>query len=113
MWKDDESVWSITLHPTDNEKATFTVEAEILVSAIGGFSLPSTDPTSFPGLSEYKGDVSSFYSELMDTEPLRKWWHSARYNHSISLRNKKVAVIGNGCSGAQIIPESRLCKNRC
>ena len=60
MWKDDESMWSVTLHPTDNERASFTVEAEILVSAIGGFSLPSTDPTSFPGLSEYKGDVSSF-----------------------------------------------------
>lgn len=26
-------------------------------------------------------------------------WHSARWNHEVPLSGKKVAVIGNGCSG--------------
>jgi 4-hydroxyacetophenone monooxygenase len=32
-------------------------------------------------------------------------FHSARWDHSIDLRDKRVAVIGNGASAAQFIPE--------
>jgi cation diffusion facilitator CzcD-associated flavoprotein CzcO len=31
-------------------------------------------------------------------------FHTARWNHSVSYKNKRVAVIGNGCSAAQVVP---------
>jgi cation diffusion facilitator CzcD-associated flavoprotein CzcO len=31
-------------------------------------------------------------------------FHSARWDHSIDLTNKTVAVIGNGASAAQFVP---------
>lgn len=30
--------------------------------------------------------------------------HTARWNHSVALDNKNVVVIGNGCSGTQVVP---------
>lgn len=54
--------------------------APILVSALGLLEVPRWP--DIPGLSSFKGDV----------------FHSARWNKSIDLSNKRVAVIGNGAS---------------
>lgn len=32
-------------------------------------------------------------------------WHSAKWNHDVSLKGKKVAVIGTGASAIQFVPE--------
>lgn len=66
------------------------VEAEVVVSAVGGFSTP-LDSSSVPikGLNDFKGEM----------------WHSARWNWSADLENKKIAAIGNGCSAFQFVPE--------
>lgn len=56
-----------------------TVEAEVLIWAIGGFVNPNI-PADLRG--QFKGEV----------------FHSARWNHDVSLSNKRVGVIGNGCS---------------
>jgi cation diffusion facilitator CzcD-associated flavoprotein CzcO len=42
-----------------------------------------------PGLEEFRG----------------LHWHTARWNHQVDLRNKRVAVIGTGATAAQIVPE--------
>lgn len=42
-----------------------------------------------PGLKEFKGHVV----------------HSAAWDHNYDYRNKKIAVIGNGSSGIQIVPQ--------
>lgn len=42
-----------------------------------------------PGLKEFKGHVV----------------HSAAWDHHYDYRNKKIAVIGNGSSGIQIVPQ--------
>jgi cation diffusion facilitator CzcD-associated flavoprotein CzcO len=54
--------------------------------AAGGLSKPSFP--DIPGLSTYEGTT----------------FHSAAWDHSFDLTNKRVAVIGTGASAIQIIP---------
>ncbi|KAG5812639.1 hypothetical protein H9Q74_003591 [Fusarium xylarioides] len=64
----------------------FTKQCTILLSAVGGFSIPRQ--SKFPGMDKYKG----------------RTFHTAEWDHTFGWRNKKVAVIGNGCSAAQVVP---------
>ncbi|KAF4994132.1 hypothetical protein FDECE_13232 [Fusarium decemcellulare] len=64
----------------------FMKQCTILLSAVGGFSIPR--PARFPGIDRYKGKV----------------FHTAEWDHTFDWKNKAVAVIGNGCSAAQVVP---------
>ncbi|KAL8292094.1 hypothetical protein RQP46_001560 [Phenoliferia psychrophenolica] len=66
----------------------FTIECDVLVSAIGGFSSPLDKPVGMKGLDLFKGPT----------------FHSARWNNEVDLAGKRVGVIGNGCSATQFIP---------
>ncbi|KAK4047414.1 hypothetical protein OIV83_005461 [Microbotryomycetes sp. JL201] len=58
----------------------------ILISAVGGLAnpnFPPFDPTLFDG-------------------PV---FHSAEWDQSVSLKDKHVVVVGNGCSAAQVVPD--------
>lgn len=87
-WDKDRSLYVVSLCPVDEPKNVFTCEAEILYSAIGGFSSPIVKPEDLPGISRFD----------------KPCFHSARWDHSVDLRGKRVGVIGNGCSAAQFIP---------
>ncbi|KIW95809.1 uncharacterized protein Z519_02873 [Cladophialophora bantiana CBS 173.52] len=67
-------------------REVFHKEAEMLVSWVGTISLPKECNVS--GNETFKGDK----------------WHSARWNLDVSLRGKRVAVVGNGCLAAQLVP---------
>lgn len=60
--------------------------ASVFVSAVGAISFPRD--VRFPGMDDFKGPM----------------FHTARWDHSVSWKNKRVAVIGNGCSAAQVVP---------
>ncbi len=62
------------------------VRAKVLVSAAG----PLVEPRlpEVPGLERFQGDA----------------FHSARWDHSVSLRGKRVAAIGTGASAIQFVP---------
>lgn len=65
-----------------------------LVSAVGQLNVPK-----YPDI---KG-VDSFQGKKM---------HSARWDWDYDLRDKKIGIIGNGATAAQIIPEvAKVCKN--
>ncbi|PFH54195.1 hypothetical protein AMATHDRAFT_478 [Amanita thiersii Skay4041] len=66
----------------------FETEAEVMFYAIGGFMSP-VYPKDVAGVEVFHGDA----------------WHSARWNHNVDLKGKRVGVIGNGCSAAQFVPE--------
>ena len=85
VWSEQKSVWTVTLRDMTN-KHTFTKEAEILVSCVGSISIPKD--CTIPNFENYSGEI----------------WHSARWNHLYKLAGKTVAVIGNGCSAAQLVP---------
>jgi cation diffusion facilitator CzcD-associated flavoprotein CzcO len=79
-WNDDAAAWTLT---TSRE----TLTADVLVAGHG----PLIEPVwpSIPGLESFAG--ASF--------------HSARWDHSVSLKGKRIAVIGTGASSIQLVPE--------
>lgn len=60
--------------------------ASILISAVGAISYPRD--VKFQGMERFEGSM----------------FHTARWNHSVNYKGKRVAVIGNGCSAAQVVP---------
>ena len=60
--------------------------ADVLVSGTGQLSRPHVP--ELPGLDEFAGPR----------------FHSARWNHDLDLRGRRVAVIGNGASAVQFVP---------
>ncbi|KAI0933357.1 hypothetical protein AcV5_005520 [Taiwanofungus camphoratus] len=85
-WNSERQLYEIVVEDVSSGKRTSTA-AQIVISAIGYLTEP-VFPTDLKGFATFKGDS----------------FHSARWNHSLDLRNKKVAVIGNGASSAQFIP---------
>jgi cation diffusion facilitator CzcD-associated flavoprotein CzcO len=79
----------------DDENATWTVSTtagreyrgRVLVMAVGPLHVPSVP--ALPGAEAFAGPR----------------WHSARWRHDVDLAGKRVAVIGTGASGVQIVPE--------
>ena len=80
-WDDDRQRWRLT----DDRGNAY--EADVVVSAIGTFTTPSYP--DIPGLPDFAGPC----------------FHSARWEHQHDLTGRRIAVIGTGASGAQIIPE--------
>jgi cation diffusion facilitator CzcD-associated flavoprotein CzcO len=77
----DAGVWRI------RTTAGETVEAEVLVSAVGQLNRPATPEIA--GLDGFHGVA----------------FHSARWRHDVDLAGKDVAVIGNAASAIQLIPQ--------
>ncbi|KAF2012995.1 monooxygenase [Aaosphaeria arxii CBS 175.79] len=84
-WHSDKTKWEVKLKDlaTGIEYSQF---ASIFVSAVGAISYPRD--VKFPGMEKFKGAM----------------FHTARWDHSVSYKGKRVAVIGNGCSAAQVVP---------
>ncbi|GGC65764.1 NAD(P)/FAD-dependent oxidoreductase [Hoyosella rhizosphaerae] len=80
-WDDDRSVWTV------QTAEGHTYEARFLISGVGALHIPSIP--QFPGDSDFTGTK----------------FHSAQWNHDVSLRGKRVAVIGTGASAIQFVPE--------
>ncbi|KAH7396447.1 hypothetical protein BKA66DRAFT_409917 [Pyrenochaeta sp. MPI-SDFR-AT-0127] len=88
-WDDARSQWQLKVHDLENSKTT--VESfNFVITAIGRFNawkLPE-----YPGLDEYKGFTR----------------HTSNWDPSFDPEDKKVAVIGNGASGIQVVPNLQL-----
>ncbi|KAF2095664.1 monooxygenase [Rhizodiscina lignyota] len=84
-WHADKSKWEVRLKDIQTE-IEYSRFASVFVSAVGAISFPRD--VKFPGMENFKGDM----------------FHTARWNHSVSYKGKRVAVIGNGCSAAQVVP---------
>ncbi|RNJ59140.1 hypothetical protein D7B24_003233 [Verticillium nonalfalfae] len=80
-----QGAWKVRFRDV-NSGQQFTEQCAILLSAVGGFAVPRE--ARFPGLSKFKGHI----------------FHTAEWNHSFDYTNKRIAVIGNGCSAAQVVP---------
>ena len=78
-WDPRAEVYRIQVRFNDGSKK---VEyARVLVAGTGLLNTPNY-PAELAGIKNFKGD----------------WFHSADWNHDVDLRNKRVAVIGNGSS---------------
>jgi cation diffusion facilitator CzcD-associated flavoprotein CzcO len=79
-YDDDRRVWQLTTATGD------TVEADVLVPACGQLTRPALPDV--PGIATFRGPV----------------FHSARWDHSVALGGRRVAVVGTGASAVQIVP---------
>jgi 4-hydroxyacetophenone monooxygenase len=83
-WDDAAGVWNLSLRTAGGTEETLTANA--VISAVGQLNRPKMP--DIPGMERFAGPS----------------FHSARWNHSVDLRGKRVAVIGTGASAAQFIP---------
>ena len=80
---DERLAWTLRLRTPDGEE---TVAAEAVISAVGQLNRPKMP--DIPGIETFAGPS----------------FHSARWDHSVDLKGKRVAVIGTGASAAQFVP---------
>ena len=83
-WDEDEGVWRIQVRDL-NTGETKDDAAEIFINA--GGVLNHWKWPDLPGLNDFKGSLV----------------HSAVYDESLDLTGKRVAVLGAGSSGVQIV----------
>ena len=83
-WREDTGTWDVVINAPAGASETITARA--VISAVGQLNRPNLP--DIPGRDEFAG--ASF--------------HSARWDHSVDYRGKRVAVIGAGASGFQIVP---------
>ncbi|KAF9265495.1 FAD/NAD(P)-binding domain-containing protein [Marasmius fiardii PR-910] len=86
IWNEDTKRYTIKLRDEITGVQSET-ETEVLIYAIGGFMDPVFPEV--PGMETFNGAA----------------FHSARWRHDVELKGRRVAVIGNGCSAAQLLPE--------
>ena len=85
-WDEARQRWIVTTtHVATGEERSYA--ARTVVSASGGLSEPSLP--DIDGIGSFTGEV----------------FHSARWNHEVDLRGRRVAVIGTGASAIQLVPE--------
>ncbi|KAF9533908.1 hypothetical protein CPB83DRAFT_889697 [Crepidotus variabilis] len=82
-WDDEKQIYRVETRDSNGTLRTQT--ANIIISAAGILHAPKMPNLS--GLDVFKGDL----------------FHSATWDHTVDLRNKRVAIIGNGTSAAQIM----------
>jgi 4-hydroxyacetophenone monooxygenase len=83
-FEDETSTWQVRTQAADGTTETQTFQA--VISAVGQLNRPHMP--EIPGLDDFAGPA----------------FHSARWDHGVDLHGKRVAVIGTGASGAQLIP---------
>lgn len=80
LWQEEGQVWLVT-----TTRGSFTTD--ILISGNGQLNEPSLPEIA--GIERFEGTL----------------FHSARWNHAYDLSGKHVAVIGNGASAIQFVPQ--------
>jgi len=84
-WIAKKGKWEVHFHDLVRD-IKFTKEASVFVSAVGGISEPRD--VKFLGMEKFKGAM----------------FHTARWDHTYDYTGKRMAIIGNGCSAAQVVP---------
>ncbi len=80
VFDDDETLWRLSTESGE------TITARHVIGATGVFSQPK--PPDIPGVDDFAGTTV----------------HTARWDNSLDLRGKRVAVIGTGASSVQLVP---------
>ncbi|KAL3437284.1 hypothetical protein BDV09DRAFT_201991 [Aspergillus tetrazonus] len=90
-WSEEEKKWKVSTKVSGDKDNQFTrsyvLSTDFLISAVGQLNFPR-EP-DIPGLKDFRG----------------KMMHSARWDWTYNYENKRIAIIGNGATAAQIVPE--------
>lgn len=80
-WDDEDKLWRVALAGGE------TLTARYLITATGFLSQPHTP--EIPGINTFEGKVI----------------HSAAWDHTYSLENRRIGIIGTGATAVQLVPE--------
>ncbi|KAI5478835.1 hypothetical protein MNV49_004567 [Pseudohyphozyma bogoriensis] len=83
-WNEETHTHTVKLQRKGGKE--FEIETDFLISATGPLSTPITP--NIPGLETFEG--ASF--------------HNLRWDPNVVLEDKRIAVVGNGSSGVQMVP---------
>jgi 4-hydroxyacetophenone monooxygenase len=83
-WDEATATWTVAMRGRDGTESTLTADA--VISAVGQLNRPRIPEIA--GQQDFSGPS----------------FHSARWDHSVDLHGKRVALIGAGASGFQIAP---------
>ena len=87
VWDESTAEWEVTADGPDGRRVW---RANVVFSAVGFLS--RANMPEIEGIEEFGGPS----------------FHTARWPQDLDLRGKRVAVIGTGCTGYQLIPEVAL-----
>ena len=85
VYDEVQALWSTRVRTAGGKVETIVSNA--IITAVGQLSRPRLP--DIPGIETFRG----------------KSFHSAQWDHSVGLKNKRVAVIGTGASAFQFVPE--------
>ena len=83
-WDEQDARWRLVVRGPDGTEER--LDANIVISAVGQLNRPLIP--QIPGLDTFGGPV----------------FHTARWDHSVELAGRRVAMIGAGASGFQVAP---------
>ncbi|KGQ03700.1 putative monooxygenase [Beauveria bassiana D1-5] len=84
-WNDGDQEWTIELQDVSSGQR-YIQRCQFLISCVGGLTNPRQ--VLLPGMDCFRGAIM----------------HTARWDHEVKFDDKRVVVIGNGASAAQLIP---------
>ena len=87
VWDGAASMWDITLEGPEGRR---TLRSNAVITAVGFLNRPNMP--EIPGMERFNGPS----------------WHTARWPAEFDPTGKRVAVIGTGCTGIQMVPELAL-----
>jgi 4-hydroxyacetophenone monooxygenase len=82
-WDERTSMWEVEVEGPAGRR---TLRSNAVVTAVGFLNRPQIP--ELEGLEEFRGPT----------------WHTARWPHDADLDGKRIAVIGTGCTGYQLVP---------
>ncbi|HEY8508678.1 MAG TPA: NAD(P)/FAD-dependent oxidoreductase [Steroidobacteraceae bacterium] len=86
-WDESAAMWEVR---AEGPKGEYTVRSNAVITGVGFLNRPYVP--DFEGMADFKGQS----------------WHTARWPDGVDLKGKRIAVIGTGCTGYQLIPELAL-----
>jgi cation diffusion facilitator CzcD-associated flavoprotein CzcO len=93
QWSDSDSRWHLTVENVKTKEISQD-QADFVLTAIGRFN--SWKLPDYPGISDFRGMLR----------------HTSNWDPSFDPKGKNVAVIGNGASGIQVVPNLQPIVNR-
>ncbi|PGG97248.1 hypothetical protein AJ79_09284 [Helicocarpus griseus UAMH5409] len=89
-WDGEARKWKTAIEVTGSKDAEFadhyTLNSDFLVSAVGQLNSPYYP--SIPGIEEFQGKII----------------HTSRWDWTYDYKGKRIGIIGNGATAAQVIP---------
>ncbi|WP_404713894.1 flavin-containing monooxygenase [Sphingomonas sp. MMS24-J13] len=83
-WDEAASMWEIHV---DGPQGEHTLLANAVITGVGFLNRPNMP--EIEGMRDFEGPS----------------WHTARWPEDVDLAGKRIAVIGTGCTGYQLVPE--------